>query len=106
MFRTTSNKVQNQQLKVQEVVVRFADTHLYSTSGSDSYVNIGEAMSAAVAIVHLDDSGPACTLLAASTLSLVDSTAHTAGGDLSSIKVTGVQMAANDCFVVRFITVN
>ena len=103
MFLSTSDKVQNQKLKVQELAIRFADTHLYSTSGSDTYIQIGDAVSAIVSVLNCDNSASAIVMAQASALSIVDSSALTAGGDLKAIKVAGLQMAANDIFVVKYI---
>ena len=106
MYLSGSDKVQNQKLKVQEVTVRFADTHLYATSGSHSVVLIGEALSAIVSLELLDDSASAIVLAQASALSIVDSSAYTSGGDESAIKVNNMQMASNDCLRVQYISSN
>lgn len=106
MRRATSQDVQGQQLKVQELPIRTADTNLYTNSGSDTIVKIGESVEAVVSCVQLDNSVPDCVLIPAASLSVVDSTAFTAGGDRMAIKIAGVQLAANDLFLVKYISTN
>ncbi len=103
MFRAKSDKVQNQQLKVEQVDVRFSDTQLYVVSASDVILLIGESVSEAVSVLFQDDSLGTLTPIAAASLSVVDSSAYTAGGDRKAIKVASVTLAASDLLYVRFI---
>lgn len=104
MYRAKSDKVQGQQLKVQELVVRAADTQLFDANGGAAVILIGEQVDAIVSVTQHDDSVPGLVMYAASALSIVDSTAFTAGGDLKGIKATGLALAANDVVVVKYIT--
>jgi hypothetical protein len=106
MRRGVSNKVLDQQLKIQELVVRFADLQLCTNSGSHSIIQLGESISAIVSVKLVDDSASAVVVAQASACSIVDSTAYTAGGDNNAIKVANLQMAANDSFEVKYIALN
>lgn len=104
MFRAKQDKVLNQQLQVQEVVVRKADTQLYATSGSDIILLLGEPLTAAVSVLFQDDSAGTVAPIAAANLSIVDSTAYTAGGDLKAIKVASLTFATSDVLIVRYVS--
>lgn len=103
MFRSQDGKVQDQQLKVQELVVRKADTHLYDEESGDTVVLVNEPVSAVVSCMVLDDSGPSATLKAAADLSIVDSLGYTPGGDESAIRIDTLALAANDVIVLKYI---
>lgn len=109
MRRPTSQKVENQLLQVQELTVRYEDMSLYSTSGSDYTVLIGESVSAVVSVCYLDDSATTFTPVAAATASLV-STTDDRGNVIanSGIKLTALTppLAAHDSLVVKYITTN
>lgn len=106
MRRATSDKVQDQQLKVQELAIRTADTHLYATDAGDLIVKIGEGVAAAVCCIVVDDSVPGLVVKPAADLSIVDSTAYTAGGDESAIRIDTLALAANDVLLVKYISKN
>lgn len=97
MRRATSDKVQDQQLKVQELVIRATDTHLFENDGADTIVEIGEDVAAVVACLQLDDSAPGVVMIAAASLSVENDT---------QIKITGAQLATNDVFVIKYISAN
>lgn len=104
MRRPASPKVQDQLLKVQELVVRFIDTQLLAASvASHSVVLIGESVSAVVGVQHQDDSGPTCVLIAAASLSVVNSSDFGGTGTADAIRIGNVQLAANDRFEVQYI---
>ena len=106
-YRGKNERVQGQQLKVQNLCVRFADTHLYVVDGSDVIVLVREPLSAVVSCVHQDDSAAGSAGLisiAASALSIVDKdTPYGAGGDASAIRVAAVTLAANDLLQIQYI---
>lgn len=108
MRRAQSDKVQNQQLKVQELVVRTSDTHLYVVDGSDVVVKIGQPVEAVVSCMFQDDSaagGAGLLTIAASALSIVDKDSpYGAGGDESAIRVAAVTLAANDMLHIKYIS--
>ena len=106
MRRAQSDKVQDQQLKVQELAIRTADTHLYTTDAGDVVVLINEEVAAAVCCIVVDDSVPGVVVKAAASLSIVDSTAYTAGGDESAIRIDTLTLAANDVILLKYITKN
>ncbi len=106
MRRAQSDKVQNQQLKVQEVAVRTADTHLYDTDSGDVVVLVDEPVEAIVSCIVVDDSVPGVVVKAAAALSIVDSEAYTAGGDESAIRVDTLSLAADDVLLVKYIAKN
>lgn len=134
MRRPASQKVENQQLKVQELVIRKVDTQLLSASvASHSIILIGEPVDAAVNVMLCDDSASALVLVQASATSVVNSSdynpvtgaalgASTYGrdsagnalaqaavgynpGQQDAIKVANLQMDTNDAFIVRYISV-
>lgn len=106
MRRAQSDKVQNQQLKVQELAVRAADTHLFATDSGDLVVLVGEPVEAAVCCIVVDDSVPGVVVKAAADLSIVDSEAYTAGGDESAIRIGTLALAANDVLLIKYISQN
>ena len=108
MRRPLSPQVENQQLQVQELVVRFEDLNLYSTSASAYYIKIGESCSTVVSVLFLDDSAGTIAPVQAANVSLVDSQALTPGGDNSTIKLASLSapLAAHDSLMVQYITVN
>ena len=92
-YESKDSKIQKQQLRVQEVVIRFADTGLYTASGSVVTVDLGEAASI-VSVLNFDNSGPTPIMIAASG-SVVTST---------SVAITlGAAFAANDSLVIKYI---
>ena len=104
MYTTSkSPRIANQQLKVQELMVhKNQDTGLYVVSGSDVIVFIDEAVSRVKAVQMNDDSAAACILVPAASVSIVDSSAYTAGGDMKAIKLASVTLANNDSLVLKY----
>lgn len=106
-FRGKDDKVQGQQLKVQELVVRFADSHLYVVNGADVVVQLNEPLSAIVSCMHQDDSAAGASgllTIAASALSIVDQDSpYSAGGDAGAIRIASVTLAANDVLHIKYI---
>lgn len=106
MYRPVSSAVENNQLKIQELVVRYADMNLYAVSGSNSIVLIGESVSSVVSVSWQKDAGPSSQLLASSAISIVDSVAFTPGANANGIKLNNVNMLVNDRLVIKYTTVN
>lgn len=135
MRRPYNQKVEDQQLKVQELVVRKTDTHLLSASvASHSIILIGEPLDAVVNVMLCDDSASAIVLVQAVSTSIVNSSDYnpTTGADLGAsshgrdsagvalaaaavgknpgesdaIKVGNLQMATSDAFIARYIVSN
>jgi hypothetical protein len=93
-FLSKSAEIQNQQLRVQEVCIRFADLGLYTASGSDVTIDLGEVPVSKPHVLHLDNSGPTCVMIAASAIAISS----------NSITVTlGAAFAANDMLIVKYI---
>ena len=92
-FQSKDSKVLGQQLKVQEIAVRFADKGLYSASGSDVTVDLSEAHTI-VSATHHDNSGPTVVMIAASAI---------ATSSTSSTITLGAAFAANDVLVLKYI---
>lgn len=91
-FLSSKAEIQNQQLKVQEVSIRFSDLGLYTASGSDVTVDLGEAPTI-VSVLHLDNSGPTCVMIAASAIAVSG----------NSVTVTlGAAFAANDILRIQY----
>jgi hypothetical protein len=98
-FQAKDPSVLSQQLKVQELVIRAADTHLYTVSGSDVVIDIGEDVAAVVCAIHLDNSAAATSgetgpiMVPAASLSV--------SGE--NITVASVTLATNDVLIVKYI---
>lgn len=146
MRRPYSQRVENQQLQIQELVVRYGDTQLLTASvASNSNVVVGEPLSSITMCLLVNSaSATNVTTVAASNLAIVNSsdwnpvtgaflgtstygrdsagnarsnpatTANTSGlpsdywptGQADCIQVSGVQLSANECFVIKYVTVN
>ena len=92
-YESKDSKVLKQQLRVQEVAVRFADKGLYSVSTNDVTVDLGEAHTI-VSATHHDNSGPTVIMIAASAI---------ATSGTSSTVTLGAAFAANDVLVLKYI---
>jgi hypothetical protein len=67
-------------------------------------VKIGEPVKSVLLCIQKDDSANDLVHFAASSLSIVDSSAYTAGGDLKAIKITGLAAVdANDVVILKYI---
>lgn len=99
MFSAKSSKVRDQQLKVQELVIRYADLHLYSVSGSDVVVDIEEQVKAVVCCLVFDNSVPGVVVVPAASLAIGNGVATG-----SKITVASLTLAANDVLVIKYIT--
>lgn len=102
-FQSKDELVLSQQLKVQELVIGFADAGLYIVDGSDVIVPIREDISKIVLVTFKDDSAATNAPIAAASLSIVDSSAFTAGGDRKAIKVASVTLEADDVLCLKYI---
>jgi hypothetical protein len=101
MFNAKNPQIFDQQLKVQELVIRKADLHLYSVDSGNSRIEIGEVVLAIVSCLHLDNSGPTCTMVAASALSIITSPATSVA--LTAIQVASIALDTSDVFVIKYI---
>jgi len=103
MYSSQSPRVANQQLKVQELCVhKNQDTNLYVVSGSDVIVFIDEAVDVIKGCMLIDDSASETLAVPAASLSVVDSSAYTAGGDRFAIKLASVTLATNDMVILKY----
>lgn len=90
-FQAKDSQVLNQQLKVEEIVLR-ADNSLVSVSGGDLIISVGETISQVLSCQKQ---------LAAGTLSGL---ALAIGSDTSTIKLTGESAAlASTTYVVKYV---
>ncbi len=97
MFSSNSPRIANQQLKVQDLCVhKDQDTNLYVVSGSDVIIFIDEAVDIVKGCMLIDDSASETLAVPAASLSVVDSSAYTAGGDRKAVKLASVTLATND----------
>ena len=95
-YQSTKPIVLNQQLKVQELVVRHADVGLYTVATNTVSIDVGETVSAIVVALLKDNSAsPILSALAAASCTIVTDTVITL--DL------GVEIAANDVIIVKYI---
>src|ERR1700722_8700539 len=96
---------QYQALKVEELDIAGLDNGVYQISGGNCYVMVNEP----VVLVYLArikvDSSNTWTEYAQSSITIVDSVALTAGGNMSAIEITGLAaINPNDCLVVKYVT--
>lgn len=104
MFIPKKSEVAELRLKVQELCLTNKDGSVLVDNGSDHIVIIGEPVQEVRLAMQKDDSANALVHFAQSSISIVDSTAYTAGGDECAIKITGLAaMDAGDCLIVRYI---
>lgn len=93
-FNSNSSAIMDQQLRVQEVCIRFADVGLYTQSAALVTVDLGETLSAIVCVLHLDNSGPTCVLNALAN--------DVVSG--SSVAITlANNFAASDVLIIKYI---
>lgn len=104
-FVSLSPRVQAQQLKVQELLVKQSeDLNLYVVSGGDVIVFIDQDVASVKCVMHVDDSAAEVLALAASSISIVDSASpYGAGGNRQAIKLTGLTLAANDSLILKYV---
>lgn len=95
-FQSKDVGILNQQLKVQEVSIRFEDTGLYTASGAVVTVPFNETIVDIVAVVHCDDSGPTAQLVASASCVVSAST--------SMVITLANALAANDVLVIKYVT--
>lgn len=103
MFQPKTTAVFDNQLKVQEVNVTTADSELYNANGGNLVLLIGEPVAEVRLALQKDDSANALVNFDAASISVVDSSAFTAGGDRKAVKITGCVLAANDLLVCKYI---
>ncbi len=94
-FQAKQSGILAQQLKVQELAVRFADLGLYTVSSNVVSVDIGENIDSIVLVTFKDNSAATNAALVAANLSIVSSTVITM--DL------GAAFAANDVLLIKYI---
>lgn len=103
-FQSKSPRVLSQQLKVQELLIKTTeDQNLYVVDGSDVIVFIDEPVENIKCALLVDNSASETLAIPAASLSVVDSAAYTAGGDMKAIKLASVTLAANDVVILKYI---
>lgn len=103
MFESNSPRVRANQLQVQELCIhKDQDQNLYVVSGSDVIVFIDEAVDIVKSCMVLDNSVPGMVAVPAASLSVVDSSAYTAGGDRKAIKIASLTLATNDVITLKY----
>jgi hypothetical protein len=133
MRRPYSSQVENQQLQVQELVVRFADTQLMAQSvASHSIIVFHEPLAAVVCCLLVDDDVAATQTVPAASMTIVNSSDYGPNGQVfapspfgrdhagnavpapglnngqyvnDAVKIANTQLAPNDCFILKYISV-
>lgn len=102
-FYPKNSITMDQANKVQELNISGSDSNVFQISGGDLFVMVNEPISKIyVASVKVDSSN-LVTQFPQSDLSIVDSSALTAGGDESAIKIEGLAaLASGDCLIVKY----
>jgi hypothetical protein len=102
-YNPKNENTMNQSLRVQEISLSGSDGNLYVISGGNLYVRILEPVEKIFLARCKVDSSNLTTEFAQSSLSIVDSSALTAGGDEKYIKIAGLSaLASGDCLVVKY----
>ncbi len=93
-YQSKDSQILAQQLKVQEVVIRFADLGLYAVATNDVVVQLGETLSAVFSVIHNDNSVPGAVLITAANTVVSG----------SQVTITlAAPFAANDSLVIRYV---
>lgn len=93
-YQSKDSGILGQQLKVQEVVIRFADLGLYTVSTNDVIVQLGETLNSVFSVLHCDNSVPGAALITAANTVVSG----------SQVTITlAAPFAANDSLVIKYI---
>jgi len=103
-FQSKSPRVLSQQLKVQELLLKQTeDQNLYEVDGGDLILFIDEPVFNVKCILLVDNSASETLCVPDASISIVDSSAFTAGGDKKAIKLSTFTFAANDSLILKYI---
>lgn len=83
-----------QQLKVQELVVRFADVGLYTASGNVVTVDFNETLASVPVVIDCDNSAPAAILIAQSGIAV--------SGETVAVTLAA-PFATSDALIIKYI---
>ena len=100
-YQSKDSAVLGLQLKVQELCVKAGD-QVVSASGADLLVAIGEKVLEVRQALEVAANGTV-TGIAASAITLVDSSTGALGGDKKTIKIAGLALAAGDSLTVKYV---
>ena len=104
-FDPKDELVRNQSLKVESLDISGSDSGLFSISGGNLTVQVGEPVAKIFLVRCKVDSTNLTTEFAQSSLSIVDSSSGSPGGDQKAIKITGLSaLAAGDCLSLKYST--
>jgi len=93
-YQAKDSLILGQQLKIQELVVRFADVGLYTTATNDVIIDINETLSSVPVVLQHDNS-------AAAVLSIAQSGIVVSG---EQVTITlAAPFAANDVLILKYI---
>ena len=92
-YQSKDELLLGQQLKVQELVIRFADSSLYSAAGSVVTVDFKEPLKSVACAEHCDDSGPSVLLVAQASIAI--------SGNSAAITLAS-PFAAGDALVLKY----
>jgi hypothetical protein len=100
-----NSNTQYQSLKVEELDISGSDATLFTIASGNCYVNVLEPVTQVYLARVKVDSSNTFTEFAQSSIVIVDSVAHTAGGDMGAIQITGLAaLNPNDCLIVKYVT--
>ena len=104
MFTPKADQTAQQALKVQRLTISSKDPSMFKVDSGSVCVLIREPVNRIVTASSLVDATAVLSQHSQSVLSIVDSTAFTAGGDLSAIRISNLaSLAANDVVIVEYI---
>lgn len=102
-YNPKNEQTMNQSLKVQELSISGSDSTVYQISGGNTFVMVKEPVGQIYLVRNKVDSSNTMVEYAQSSLSIVDSSLLTAGGNQGAIKITGLSaLASGDCLIVKY----
>ncbi len=103
MYNPKADQTAEQQLKVQRLAIRSDDPSMYSSASGTTCILIREPIERVYLVSSKDDSANTLTQYAQASISIVDSTDLTPGGDESAIAIAGLaSLDTNDVVVVEY----
>lgn len=93
MYLPKNKLVADKQLAVRELVVEYADHGIYTAATAVNTIEMGEAVSRVVSVIHVDISAVTALPVVAGSISISGTTI---------VVTTPAAMAAGDCMIVRY----
>lgn len=102
-YQPKDDRVQQVQLKVQELCLKLSDSNVIVAVGDTVVVQVGEPVAAVRSVLHCDDSVPGAALIAQSAIAIGTPSGGVANSQLTINLGLGNAMAANDSLIVKYV---